>query len=390
MLNLRKDVEPTWTEAFIRKSRTIVKQLREGGELSGDLIATGKHDPVQALRLAFAVYSNMSMVADYCQKAMLTLNGGSMATLNEVSGPYGDVYQLGLTLNQVSVLTSPHALANAGKSSELIKGDDFATMIQHEHLSGVLRSIADDNRSMFRIVAHHPDLMRRMSAVLGQKGPIQRTFTLSLDNNLAVSGNRIYFRRQWDTLRPSMLSQKFVIDKAANVSNMARLMSERMVEHACYTDDPRKNMAAVLFFEADQVRQRAETLLKGAARAFQKRMAMKYKGFSSFGSMVEQGEAIAVNLGTGLVALSGAPIVSVKSAVNADMPIIKAIAVTHLGSVEVQQLRFAGTANTKPSGEAFIHWPDCQEFARKSLDPFFIKTQKDALAANKYLKNQKV
>lgn len=347
----------TWIEEYVFHYRKVLKQTRKDYE-------AGQAGVGPTLRSLSRIYSSAALLCDYLQKHMIALTGGRVPMHMVLAGSDGDLYGLGLTMDQTSILTSYVSNLGGAKFNDLAEGDEFASVIQRDFIGKALSTIANDGRGLFKVVAHHPALMRRMAAFAGKDKPIRRTFTLSIDNDAAVSAQKLYIRRHWQALPPKYLTNEYVTLRCAKVSDEAQLVAENLVEQACYTDQPVLNGLFVLFYEAQHMRTLSGSLIKKIALQIQKDCG-KYKGFTGFGKEVDQKTAEAVQIAPGIVAISGAPIVSVKSALNADVQLIKGFVANKMASAEVQQLQFGMSSKNQNDGwdikavewEQHMHYP---------------------------------
>lgn len=361
MIYKNKSRNQTWTEDYLFHYRKVMADTRR------DMSAgTAKLGPT--LRTLSRIYSSATLLLDYCQKHFITLSGMKVPLQFEVMGSDGNVYTLGMTMDPNSVLTTGLSNKNAAKSRELMKGDEFAAMIQYDHIGASLSKIANDGRGRFKIVAHHPALMRRMSAFQGDRGPIYRSFTLSVDNDMAVTDFAIYTRRHWMALPASKLTSEFVNLRCAKVSDEAQMLAEGLVEQGCYTASPTLNGLLVMMHEASVLKEQARTAIHELA-ARVKKHCCKHKGFSSFGQHVNQDGAVVIPIDIGIVAISGAPCFSIKSAQNANVPLIRSLVGNKMASVEVQQLQFGTTAKPAAHDKAHLSWDACMHYITNKVEP---------------------
>ena len=359
MLYNSKDHVGSWLLDYFFHYRKLNAQTRK--DLEKGAISKGT-----ALRNLSRVVSSAALLSDYCQKHLIAMTNHKLPAQFRVAGSDGNVYDVGLVMDINSILTSFVSNREKEKELALMQGDYFAAFEQSRLIRAALECIGDDDQGRFRIIAHHPSLMKRMAAFAGKNDSINRTFTLSIDNDMAVSAGKVYFRRPWMALPVSHLNREFVETKAALVADDARLLAEKMVEQGCYTDSPVLNGLLVLFSEASQLKHRAESMVQKISREIQGSMA-KYDGYRSFGKQMRQKEAFVTQVEPGILAISGAPITSVKSVQRANFPVIKSLINSRVASVEVQQMQFRSTMRSKSVDTADINWDTHMSYAVRNI-----------------------
>lgn len=379
MFNYRKNEDRTEVEGLVLHYRSQVAKTRRRFDAK-------EITRVEALRTYSRAYSSMAMVCDISMRHIMAASELTLPATFTIRGKDGRDYQSGLLVDAHNVMHSPIPLGGATKHTDIAKGDEIAAITHFEQLNKGLLKVANLSKSRFRIVAHHPALMKRMTAFIGSKGAVRRTFTLSIDNDMAVSDHIINIRRPWACVPKSKMTRAEIMQRSAKVSDKARMLSERLVEQGCYTDEVVLNALYVLYYQASQTRKWAGDLIRAIYRDIQKELS-KYKGFSGWGQDVRQEEAITFAIGKGVTAMSGAPIVSFKSAENAEMPLIVAGVGNLLASVEVQDFRFDTVTVAIPAEVHGINWDAHQRVYEKLLDPM-MKAYEALKAEKRYMQAQ--
>lgn len=388
MIYLSKSDSPSATEKLLASARKAVADARgQYWMVEGGITLRAAPDIADTLRKLVEAHTIASVIANRAQLGLIASRKGKLGMVGTVQNIQGDLFRFGLTLDRSPLISYTTKSGQTAKHRDLNKGDEFAAMVHHEHLTQALLAVSEDKRSMFRIVAHHPQLIRRMTAFGDKSTPITRAFTLSLDNNLTVSAGRVYTAQPWMTRNPKELTSSTVMQGCDFSSDIARLVAENLVEQACYTDSPLDNAFAITFAEAAATVSRAEALMRKIADGFQRQLG-KYAGFSNWGQEVKQDEAVTIKLADGMVGLSGVSAVSFKSAENADMPIIRSIALTRMASVEVQQVRFRATTPDAAFDSGRGEWTKCRNVVQKSMDDVITKQIKAAKTVAEVLKKR--
>lgn len=389
MLRLTKKqlADATATEIAVRKLREAAKPAIAGldAATTPNLVMS---DFTAALRRAWWIYHDVVLYRDRLQSAYMAMSGGRMACVNEYYDPTGAINLLSFALPVGDSMANKWKGSRPSHIHDLMDGDDFAMAQEYHHIQRLLMEVAENEEQMLRIQIHHPHLLRLAHEYDEPKGRVKKSFTLMLDNAFGISDQGLVMRRQGALIPPSQFDRAGMIHKAQTVQDKAMFLAESLVEHGCYTSDPRLNAVLCLMSEVMWIEGGVRMALLRAGRVVRKYMMRRYRGFTNMGTYGETA-LTAVSLDTGLIACAGGPAVYFRPADKTDMEKLRKYAATHMVSVETQQIKLI-LRSVYPTDRKYegADWAASRPFLRQKFDNYVLRHNRKSRQAIAALKKR--